>query len=99
MKRETLNLVVSPDIVVNLGGPRPLWWMQATKARAKRRALDFRLGVADSIEQHRVKLNEPGGQNSLGVDLRTPSMTRNGKTERGRSWMVRDGDRHSDEAR
>lgn len=30
----------------------------------------LRSGVADSIEQHTVKLNEPGGQNSLGVSLK-----------------------------
>jgi hypothetical protein len=34
VKRETLNLVVSPVIVVNSGGPNLLWWMQATMATA-----------------------------------------------------------------
>ncbi len=34
MKRETLNLVVSPVIVVNSGGPNLLWWTQATMAMA-----------------------------------------------------------------
>lgn len=69
VKRETLNLVVSPDIVVNLGGPRPLWWMQATETITLLTSDSYRSGVADSIEQHIMKLNEPGGPTSLGDGL------------------------------
>ena len=69
MKRETLNLVVSPDIVVNLGGPRPLWWMQATKTSAQATSTRLRPGVADSIEQHIMNQNEPGGPLGLGIEL------------------------------
>jgi len=43
--------------------------MQATETIALMTSDGYRLGVADSIEQHIMNLNEPGGPTSLGGEL------------------------------
>jgi hypothetical protein len=91
VKRETLNLVVSPVIVVNLGEPMPLWWKQAIKANTLKTSVGLRSGVADSIEQHRVNMNEPGWPTSSWRGLNTaeyagPTVKRRAAKDNGLGW-------------
>jgi len=51
VKRETLNLVVSPEIE-KTGGHMPFQRPQATEAGTTKTRASLRRGVADSIEQH-----------------------------------------------
>lgn len=59
----------------------------------------FRSGVADSIEQHIMKVNEPGGPLGLGIELNSveyakPTVKRR-SAKAGVGW---DGGRDSEEA-
>ena len=41
--------------------------------------LAYRIGVADSIEQHTMRWSKPGGQTNLGVKLKAQRVCRNNR--------------------
>jgi len=91
VKRETLNLVVSPVIEEIRAGQSRCEGRRQKKQVRKRRVLAYRSGVADSIEQHIMNRDKPGGQTILGAGLRQRRVCRhNYKREAGKEWLARD---------
>ena len=85
MKRETLNLVVSP-VIEEISAGRSFGEGRRQQRQARKgRVVANRIGVADSIEQHTMKWNKPGGQTILGKELKATRVCRdNRKKECGK---------------
>lgn len=67
VKRQTLNLVISPVIEENSAG-RSFGEGRRQKGQGRKgRVTAYRTGVADSIEQHTMSRDKPGGQTILSV--------------------------------
>ena len=65
MKRKTLNLVVSP-VIEEISAGRSFGEGRRQERQARKgRVVVYRIGVADSIEQHTMSGNKPGGQTIL----------------------------------
>ena len=70
VKRVTLNLVVSPVIEKIRAGQSRCEGRRQKRQGRYGRVLAYRPGVADSIEQHIMNRDKPGGQTILGAGLR-----------------------------
>jgi hypothetical protein len=92
VKRKTLNLVVSP-VIEEISAGRSFGEGRRQERQARKgRVVVYRIGVADSIEQHTMSGSKPGYQTILGEQLKghrvcphNPEKER-GKRESGEGW-------------
>lgn len=99
VKREALNLVVSPVKREKRAGQSRCEGRRQKRPGRKRRVLAYRSGVADSIEQHIMNRDKPGGQTLSWRGTEARRVCRyNCKKESGKRRLARDDGRHSEEA-